>query len=79
MDNTFIINPSADRLDIKDTLYEKITTAQAITNCLLINSCNENRLRNELHNNVLSGLADLLDDALALLKSLLNNSEGKGE
>lgn len=79
MDNTFIINPSADCIDIKDTLYEKISAAQAIANCLLINSCNENKLCDELHNNVLSGLASLLDDALALFKSLLNNFEGKGE
>jgi hypothetical protein len=79
MDNTFIINPSADLLDIKDELNEKLTAAQAITTCLLLNSCNESRLCDELHNNVLAAIESLLNDIIALFKPLVFKTQEMGE
>jgi hypothetical protein len=44
MDNTFILNPSLDTLDIKDAIDERLTKAQAITSCLLANSSGDSDL-----------------------------------
>jgi hypothetical protein len=44
MDNTFIFNPSIGSLGIKDSIYERLTKAQAITSCLLANNDGEAEL-----------------------------------
>jgi phage tail protein X len=66
MDNTFILNPSIDSLDIKDAIYERLIKARSITSCLLAG----NDGIAELGNKYFYGAILALDDYLEELESL---------
>lgn len=68
MDNVFILNPSADSLDIKDTISDKLTKAQAITSCFISNYCNEATLNQETIINLIWTINDLLEELAYLIK-----------
>jgi len=48
MDNIFTPSPVADKLDLLDTINEKITKTKALAACLLSVGCKETELNNEI-------------------------------
>ncbi len=65
MENTFVINPSANTDSIVDTLYEKTAQAKAIVECIL-----GAILSKELENNLLYGAMWAVDSYLGQIKEL---------
>lgn len=53
MDNIFILNPSADDLDIKDAIDERLSKAQAIISCFMANNTSDMELpRNKIFDTI---------------------------
>lgn len=70
MDNTFILNPSVNTMDIKDAIDERLTKAQAITSCLLANNGGSSELPYSEIYAVVWAVDSLLEELQQLLEKL---------
>lgn len=72
MDNTFILNPSIDTLDIKDAIYERLIKAKAITACLLTANDGISELANKYFYGAILAIDDYLEE-IDFLQGKINN------
>jgi hypothetical protein len=71
MDNIFIFNLSADKLDIIDAINERITKIKTLTACLLFACYN----KDELDNETVCGVAWTIEDFIKELELLHEQRE----
>jgi hypothetical protein len=71
MDNTFILNPQLERLDLIDAINEIISKIKTLVGCLLSASYNETELTSEL----ISGVAWTIEDFIKEMEVLHEHLE----
>ena len=74
MDNTFILNPAINALDIQDAIHERLTKARSIVSCLLAGNAGIAELRNRFIYGAMWAIDGYLEEIEILHDMLISNN-----
>ena len=75
MDNTFILNPSIDDLDLQDAIDERLTKIEAVINCLMATSDSFAEPGHKTIYNLIWLVDDYIDEIHLLWQKLLQQQQ----